>query len=109
MRMGGVPGWHLVAERRHLGRLAGCLFNHPVYPWRHRSLIAIAMGCRVWVLGILDRLYLVASVPIEGARGLGRVFPLRPLPCPVLRTDYRLRTIAAGDRARCSLLGEGAG
>ena len=31
----------------------------------------------------------------------------RPLPSPVLRTDYRLRSIAAGDRARCSFQGEG--
>ena len=35
--------------------------------------------------------------------------PQSPLPNPVLRTDYRLRSIAAGDRARCSLQGEGAG
>ena len=37
-----------------------------------------------------------------------RVPAISPLPSPVLRTDYRLRSIAAGDRARCSLKGEGA-
>ena len=36
------------------------------------------------------------------------MYPLRaPLPNPVLRTDYRLRSIAAGDRASCSLQGKG--
>ena len=39
---------------------------------------------------------------------LKRVPAIYPLPSPVLRTDYRLRSIAAGDRARCSLKGEGA-
>jgi very-short-patch-repair endonuclease len=35
--------------------------------------------------------------------------PQSPLPSLVLRTDYRLRSVAAGDRARCSRRGEGAG
>jgi hypothetical protein len=37
------------------------------------------------------------------------VYQRSTLPSPVLRTDYRLRSIAAGDRARWSLKGEGAG
>ena len=43
----------------------------------------------------------------ELKRIVGRLGRAAPLPNPVLRTDYRLRSIAAGDRARCSLKGEG--
>src|SRR5690606_26982189 len=53
---------------------------------------------------------LSGSLPLEGRAGEGGE-PWYPLPSPlpnlVLCTDYRLRSLAAGDRARCSPHGAG--
>ena len=108
--MGGIPGRHLGAERRHLGRLTVCLFNSCCVPAaaplanRYRNGLP-RLGGGDFGSSVLALLRF--SLRGEDRRIKARVPTSCPLPNQVLRTDYRLRSIAAGDRARCSLKGEG--